>query len=189
MIGAAEVVRGLYGAWRLARQDAAGFSVFANTKEAALRSFWAAAVALPAYVVTLLANVAVARAQAGTFKIVLVEATAYVIGWTAFPLLILHLANAIGKLDRVYRYLAAYNWSVVIQLAALATLSIVLSLGVFPRQLAAMLMLGVYLAILAYQWYVAREGLTVSGGVAAAIVAIDFFLSLLIHFLGLPMIR
>lgn len=189
MIGAAEVVRGLYGAWRLARWDAAGLTVFTNTKEAALRSFWAAAVALPAYVITLVANLSIARAQASSVKIVLVEAVAYVVAWVAFPLVILHVAGTIGKLDRVYRYLAAYNWSVVLQLAALAAMGVLLSLGLFPRQMAAILMLGLYLAILAYQWYVAREGLAVSGGIAAAIVAVDFCLSLLIQALSLSMIR
>jgi hypothetical protein len=46
-----------------------------------------------------------------------VEAVGYVIGWTAFPLAAHFLCGRWGKAKEWYDYIAAYNWSSVLQMA------------------------------------------------------------------------
>jgi hypothetical protein len=189
MITAGEAAYALYGASRLARFDPAGLSYFGNTPQETLRSFYAALVALPIYALLLMLELMQSGVQAPLTKVVLVEAVAYVVGWVAFPLVIYQIADSIGRGDRVHRFIAAYNWTVVLQVGALLAVAIVFAAEVVPMVVATVLWLTVILAILAFQWFVARVGLELSGGGAVGIVAIDFVISLTLNAITARMIQ
>lgn len=173
MISMDEVSRGIYGAFRLARRDVSGLSWFDASLRGYWRSFWAAAVVAPAYLVLDLIS--------GTFsqdvgaRQVLVQLIAYVIDWTAFPLLMIVVADNLGKWPNYMRYIVAYNWSQVVQMSVLLPVAVLAVLTQNP--MAALLAQGVFIVVLVYRAYVAHVALEVGLGTAAGMVLMDVLLS------------
>src|SRR2546430_16643578 len=90
----------LAGTLRLARGDRGGLACFDRSLDGFWRSFRAAAITYPLYLVLLTMRVSVAEWQrSGGWRIVLVETIGYVIAWVAFPLVML----AGGPLVRAWR--------------------------------------------------------------------------------------
>ncbi len=181
MITAREASTAIYGAWRLARYDADGMRYFDNTVENFWRSFYAALIVLPAYGVLVLLRVGDLEVASGPLAILAVESLSYVIGWTAFPLAMFYLARAIDR-DRFFcRYIAAYNWAAAIQIAVFLIMAAITHSGLLPAGLTAMITVAVIVAIMAYQWFIARVGLEASAGAALGIVLLDLIISLVIE--------
>src|SRR5215469_13609286 len=96
-----EVRLALIGALRLARGDRGGMAYFDRSPDGFWRSFRAAVISYPLYLVLLSMRVTVAEwEQSGALLIITVETIAYVIAWTAFPLLMLIVAQRIGRPHR-----------------------------------------------------------------------------------------
>ncbi|CAA7619759.1 conserved membrane hypothetical protein [Candidatus Terasakiella magnetica] len=176
MISASEIVGGVYGAWRLARRDPAGLIWFDASPEGAVRSFWGPALVLPAYLVL--------QTLGGAFEhdvavSLLVELIAFVIGVVAFPLAVFHIAQGVGRSHRYLRYVVAYNWSGVVQMAVL--LPIALLAHLFPTSPLSAIKVGVSIVLLVYQGYVAHVALEVNPASSALLVALDLLLGALIQ--------
>ena len=179
MVTGAEFSRAAYGAWRLALLDRRGLDCFDDTVEAYWKSFNAAVIVAPAYALLLILRLYEIEARAGLFTIAIVETLAYVIGWVAFPLIMIYVCDRIGRSDRYLRYIVAHNWSNVIQVAVFFAVTI-LSKGILGGGLE-VLGFAATAAILFYQWFIARTALEVSGGAAASIVGLDLVISILIN--------
>lgn len=176
MISVSEIVGGVYGAWRLARRDPAGLIWFDASPEGAARSFWGPALILPAYLVL--------QTLGGVFEHdvalpLLVEVIGFVIGAVAFPLAVFHIAQGVGRSHRYLRYVVAYNWSGVVQMAVL--LPIALLAHLFPGSPLGTIKVGVSIILLIYQGYVAHVALEVNPASAALLVALDLLLGALIQ--------
>ncbi len=180
MLRFAEFSRAVYGAWRLALMDADGLRHFDDTPKAYWQSFQAAVALIPAYAVLAAFRLAATETAAGPVQIVLVEAIAYTINWVAFPLAMIHVCDRIGRFDRYFRYIVAHNWSAVIQVAVFLV-AMILAKGMLGAGTGTLLMIGASLAILFYQWFIARTALTVSGRAAAAIVGLDLAISIVLN--------
>ncbi len=180
MISVREAGIGIFGAWQLAKYDAQGLRFFDNTVTAFQRSFYAAVVVLPAYVILVALVLGEIPVAVGGFSVLVIEGIAYVIGWTAFPLAMYYLTRIIDR-DRFYcRYIAAYNWSRVLRISLLFVVTAIAASGVMPAALAGLLRFLVIIAILAYQWFIARVGLEVSAPGAGGIVLLDLIISLML---------
>ena len=60
----------------------------------------------------------------------LIYAVFYFLIWTMWPLVMWHLLRLVNNCDRFFRYLATYNWSMVVQAAIwLASSAIILGFG------------------------------------------------------------
>jgi hypothetical protein len=176
MISFAEMVRAIYGCWRLARRDPGGIDWLNSSPAGVIRSFWGPVLVLP--------GVLALQAIDGVFtddipRAVIVQMIAFVIGCTAFPLAVHRIAAEIGRGPFYARYLAAYNWSAVIQIAAL--LPVTLLAWLFPGPLLALISLVVTVALLFYQVFVARIALAVSPLTAALLVLLDLLFGTLIQ--------
>ena len=180
MLSLAKISRAIYGVWRLALLDADGLKHFDDTIEAYWQSFQAAMVAAPAYAILVAIRLAVTETEAGLLQIVLAEAISYTINWVAFPLAMIHVCDRIGCFDRYVRYIIAHNWSAVIQIAVFLR-AMILARGILGAGAGTMLLIAASLAILFYQWFVARTALAVNGGVAAAIVGLDLVISIVLN--------
>jgi hypothetical protein len=174
-----EVVVSLYGAWRLARLDPRGLGFFDATSEGALRSFFAAVLVAPLYVV-MLAVVLPGDAPGGPLRVFLAESIGYVTTWTAYPVIVEGLSRILGCRPRFEGYLAAYNWSMVLQHALIVPISILVGLGLLPLELGQFLWMVAFSLILAYLWFIARTGLALPPLTAAGLVLLDVLLSALI---------
>ncbi len=180
MISAREASIGIYGAWQLAKFDAQGLRFFDNSVEAFWRSFYASVIVLPAYAILVLLRLTEMPVTQGSLAVLMVEGTAYVIGWTAFPLVMHALARMLDRSQFYCRYIAAYNWSMVLRIALFLLVTATAASGILPAAMAGLITFVAIVAILAYQWFIARVGLEVSAAGACGIVFLDLVISLVL---------
>jgi hypothetical protein len=178
MVTAAEFARAIYGAWRLALLDRKGLDCFDGTVEAYWKSFNAAAIVAPAYALILVIGLSGTDALGGWVAFLAVQTLAYIIDWVAFPLIMIHVCDRIGRFDRYLRYIAVHNWSRVLRVTLLLLVTL-LSKGILGG--AVLPVLAVTGAILFYQWFIARNALEISGRGAAAIVGLDLIITFAIN--------
>ena len=180
MITVRETSVAIFGAWRLAHFDAGGLQFFENTVEAFWRSFFAALLVLPIFVIMFVLRARVPEITSGPFTVLVVESIAYVIAWTAFPLAMFYLASHLGLSKSYCRYIVAYNWAAVLQIALLVAVAAIAYSEIVPRGVSALLSVIAMFAIMSYQWFIARTALEVTPAVAVGIVLLDLFISILI---------
>ena len=180
MITPGEVSRGIFGAWLLARFNANGITLFENTVEGFWRSFWAAAIVLPAYAILLTLRYSGATFGVGSGTVFLVQSIAYVVDWMAFPFAMFYIAQMFNRDQWYCRYIAAYNWAAVLQITLMLIISLIAAGGILPPALGYWATAIVLVFVLAYQGFIAHVALQSSWAGAAAIVFLDFCLSLML---------
>ena len=175
---AGQISAALAGAFRLLRFDASGFRFFDVSMDGFWRSFFAAVVILPGYILLVALRLEDAELANPLFRIAAVEFIGYVIGWAAFPLVMAHLSNAFGGAERYPGYIVAYNWFSAPQVTVLLAVAVLREAQLFPEAMATGLSLGAVLYLMAVQWFVARRALDVHPAVALGVVALDMVISL-----------
>jgi len=181
MITAREAGIGLFGAWQLAKFNAHGQQFFDNSVTMFWRSFSAAVIALPAYVITSLLPLGMKETTVGPLGVLIIEGIAYVIAWTLFPLVMFHVTKLIDRGRWYCRYIAAYNWATVLQVSLFLVVSLAVASGLLPSALAELLKFLAFVAVLAYQWFIARVMLEASGPAAMGIVLLDLVISVVLE--------
>ncbi len=177
---AVEATRSIYGAWRLARADPGGMSFFDRSALGAARSFYAAILLLPFFIVLEATRFSEELAALPLGPWLLVEILSYIISWTAFPVVMIQLSRLIGREHRYFDFLVAYNWSSIIQVGIYFPVAVLGGLEVLPESVTSVLILLVTIAVLVYQWFVTRTSLEIEGGLAAGLVLADLILAILI---------
>ena len=184
MVSAGEAVRSLYGAYRLARFDADGLKYFNPTLSGFWRSFFAAVLVAPLFMVIAALRYAEITADeavtTGPVYYLIVEMLTYVIGWLAFPVVMLNLAPMLDRKAHYCRYFTAYNWAAVWQHAVYLPVGILSLAGILPAELAAFLSMVVVMWTLTYAGFIATHALDVPPLTAAGLVLVDFFIGVLI---------
>ena len=169
----AEILQALYGTWRFARLDRGAMRYFDLSHAGVWRSFWAAAYAYPLFVALVLLRLdAETLERASRLYILAIQTIGYVIGWTAFPLLVIEFTRRIGRGERGFEFVVAYNWSQILQTALLVLVALLVKF-VMPKGAAGNLDLLATLAILAYEWFIALIAIGAGGWVAVTIVFLD----------------
>jgi hypothetical protein len=173
----------LAGALRLARGDRGGISCFDPSVDGFWRSFRAAILCYPLYLVLLtfpvvLGDSPVVEVDAGRFYAV--ESIHFVISWVAFPLIVLPLADFFGRGDRFLIFITAYNWCQVPQTIVFAVVALLGGAGILSGKamLSVDLILGI--AALVYEWYIASVALALSGPRAAVVILADVILAVVL---------
>lgn len=182
-----ETLYGIYGAWRIARFDTAALGYFNLTIDGFWRSFFAAAIVLPFYVVFALLNMGGgdgAEAAPWGPGYALAKAITYAVGWAAFPLAMIPLSRLLNVADRYVTYVIAWNWSSVVQMAVLFPLAVINATGLIPQSPMAVLITLAYACVLVYACMVARVGLGCQTITAVGVVVIDLLLSIFIDNVG-----
>lgn len=180
MITVRDIAYGLFGAWRLAKLDPSGIRYFGDSMVDFWRSFFAAVLAAPAFAILIMLRLSDMPIQSGPWRIFLVEAIAYVIGWVLFPLVMVRIVQMIDKERNFVRYIVAYNWAVVLQITLSFIVAGIVTLDLMPSTLTQVLSALTDIAILIYQWFIARIALEIGGVGAAFIVVIDLIISVLL---------
>lgn len=172
-----EVQLAMGGALRLARGDRRGLGFFDASIDGFWRSFRAALICYPCYLLLLAFRVAAPQWHAsGMPTIVVVETIAYVISWAAFPLLILPLARWLDREERFLAFMVAYNWSQVPQSALFVLIALNRATGLLLPTGGRLAEFAALLAVMVYEWYIARVALGVSGAQASSVVIVDLVL-------------
>lgn len=147
--------------------------------QVAIRSFWAAAVCLPAFVclhVLEWVQSGVPDHPAGGFALALLG---FIIDWAAFAVLSHYMASGIGRGRQWPRYIAIWNWCNVVQYLMLtaAALPVLLGLPDWVEQAAWLIAMGWALWL---EWYATRLALEVGPFAAAGLTLFDLILGLFV---------
>jgi len=174
----AEAQLALTGTLRLARGDRGALACFNATEEGFWRSFRAAVLCYPMFLILLafpieLGDGAVDR----SLSYFVVETVRFVIAWTAFPLIALPLADWLGRGNRYLLFMTTYNWCQVPQTVAFTAVTLLGAIGALPAEGVVLGDLVVGIGALVYEWYISRVALAVSGPLAGLVIVIDVILA------------
>lgn len=178
MPSSAEIAHNVRGALRLAARDSGGMAYFDTTIDGFWRSFSAALVIGPAYLILLATQYGQHSAELAAGRFFTVEIIAYVMGWFLFPVVMLTVTRWIGREARFVPLIVAVNWSNVVQIMLITLIAVIGVSGVLPDAVASILHLVAVIWILTYRWFIVLTALDVPGGVAAAVVFLDLLLGL-----------
>jgi hypothetical protein len=171
---------GLIGAALMARGRPAGLALIEDTPEGAWRSFFAAVICLPAFLaLRFFAWSESGMPSDGLFRPVVAEALGLACAWAGFALASMPLAMVWGRGAAWPRFLAAWNWSNVVQYMVLLAVAVLTSLPLPPFMGPGLMLAGLGYALW-IEWFVVRQALGVSGGRAAAMVALDLSIGLFV---------
>lgn len=175
----AEVRYYLTGALRLARFDAGGLTSFGDQPKDARRSFYAAVVVAPLYLVWITLHGPALPAEASIVHHFLSETLSYGIGWLIFPLVMWRFCEFLNCSQQFFHFLTAYNWTAVIQNGLFMAMDLLCWLFGAPDQACGFFGMVLLVYILMYSWFVARHALALPFGQALAVVTLDMLTSLL----------
>ena len=173
------VASGLQAALLLARGRSDGLRYVADDMAGAARSFWAAAICLPAFVCLRLLAWTGGGMPSHPARVFALDLLTFGVGWCGFAVLSYRLVGAMGLGERWPRFITLWNWCNVVQYLLLVVFSIPGLLGVpAPLDQAAQLFgLGWALWV---EWFAFRLTLGVSVAVAAGLVALDVAIGVLL---------
>jgi hypothetical protein len=176
-----EVRLALVGTLRLAKGDRGALSCFDRSFDGFWRSFRAAIISYPLYLMLLTMRVTVPEwERSGGLHIVIVETIAYVIAWAAFPLAMLTVTRWIDRTHRFFDFMVPYNWSQVPQSALFVLVGLEAESGVLGAPSAQAIEVAAAVAVLVYEWFIARVALDTTASAAALVVFVDLALGVLI---------
>jgi len=175
----------LAGTLLLARGDARGLGCFDASLGGFWRSFRAALICYPFYVLLTFDLVTDAQWEAaGGARIMAIRTIGYVISWTAFPLIIVSLCRRVDRDDHFLGFMTVYNWCQVPQIVLFATIAVVQASGLLGAVVGEAVGSAAAVAVLVYEWYIARVALDVSVAVAVLVVLVDLLLATVLSLVG-----
>lgn len=186
---AREIVYGVYGAWRLARLDRGGHGYFDDSTRGFWTSFYAAALVAPGYAILVLLDPVAPSTDSGAVRIFLIHVLTYCLSWTVYPVIVHPLCQAMDKEDAYIRYIVAFNWAKVIQMAAYLPVAGILAANLLPGGVAEVIHGVAYMLLLGYQWFVTRTALDIRGWPATGLVALDFMTGVILSVLAVGMLK
>lgn len=157
MLTLPEIVRSVYGIWRLARFDAIGMEWLDRTEEGFWRSFRVAILLLPVEIAMTALLVSHIENPEPLPYIAVVVGIGYVISWTAFPVAARPLIVALGRTERYAAYITALNWSRILIYAVVVPLSLLGFSTTSP--IVHVLFLAFYVAWGAFHFFITRTAL------------------------------
>ena len=173
LLSVPEIVRSLYGTWLFARRASNAHQLFEDTPTAFWRSFQAAVISAPAYVVVLYIGFESRQADAFDLANLARHLAIYGIAWLAWPLMVWRILESVDRTDNFVRYMVPYNWAAVPISWFIAVIALILASGTLPGGLGTLVFVASYGAVLIFVWEITRRCLSVTGQVAAGIVAFD----------------
>lgn len=171
------VAGGLSGALLLAQGRAEGLARVSAEPQDAARSFWAAALCLPAFLFLRVLDWAWQGAPAHPGHAMALQLLAYVIGWAGFALASRPLVAAFGRMPRWPLFIAIWNWCNVVQYLLMSGAALPRLLGApeWLDETAGLVALGWAIWL---EWYAIGLALDVGRLRAASLLALDLGIGL-----------
>lgn len=183
----AETLRSLTGAARLFVSDAEGLKAFDTSTEGFFRSFTVLVLMAPIYLLLALSERSIipVMRDAGADPLnegvfFAVRAASYVADWFVYPILMVFVARWLGLTRNYAIFIVVRNWTSLPVLAAITLPSLLFAIGVLDVLSLVLLHYALFAVALRYSWIITSLALEASGWVAAALVALDFVVSLFI---------
>jgi hypothetical protein len=183
-----EIIRSVYGAWRLAHFDQSGMYQFELSVGGFWRSFFAMVLT---FAFLLLQNLVTAPAPPPPNTQPLIEMSlvagviAFVLDWALYPIVTAVVTRLLGIDANYVPFIIAHNWAKFFGQTVLTFATIIATalLGI-GAPLFIFLLVGLYFV---YMWFVTKTALLIPGSTAAALVVLGF-LSTVITFVGVYMV-
>jgi hypothetical protein len=174
------IASGMHAALLLARGRSEGLRYAESDLAGAARSFWAIALALPAFICLRLLDTGGVPVPAHEFALDLLS---YIIGWLGFALLSRPVVEAMGRAASWPRFIVLWNWCNVVQylLLVLAAVPGLLGAPEVAQQAASLVAIGWALWL---EWFAIRLALKATTLQALGLVALDVTIGLVLSALG-----
>jgi hypothetical protein len=185
MLSISEIVRSVYGVWRLARFDSIGMQWLDRTDEGFWRSFRVALLLVPVEIVMNALLVAHLEYPEPFVTITVVAGIAYVVSWTVFPVLSQPLIGALGRAERYAAYITALNWSRILIYAVLVPFALI-SYAAGPG-VASVLQIAFFFGWGAYHWFITRTALDLGAGPAVGLTLMEMTLLMITDYVALAL--
>jgi len=179
------IIHSVMAAGRMIKFDGNAINDFDISERGFWRSFFAAVLVLPFSLmmaasrydlITDGVSIGVISNDIPFGRFMFVEMVAYVISWTAYPLLMSVFVKHLNCQQNYIRGVVAYNWSSFWQNAVYVPLALVSAESGGPFALI------VLVAVLAYGWFVAWKGFGVSKFQAFMLIGLDLSIGIIISF-------
>jgi hypothetical protein len=160
--GFAEISSSLYGAWRLICLDEDAVRYFNLSVEGFWRSFFAAVLSLPYFV---LAAIWVPQGDGEAVISApdpVLAFLAYVLGWIVFPVAAVFLVRLFNLSQGYVGYIVALNWSGALIAQPLLILTTIEHAGLIDANTMGALQMPILFFVLWYGWIIARRMLGAS---------------------------
>ncbi|MEI8393908.1 MAG: hypothetical protein WCF85_04170 [Rhodospirillaceae bacterium] len=175
-----EILFSLYGTWRLALMEASGLEFFDRSVAGAMRSFFAAILVLPAYILLLYIRLRSDDVSTAWSALFLVEGSAYVISWCSYALIMSEISRFLDCSEKYPGFLCAYNWSSVLQMMVYLPAILISESGVVSPDAGSAIVFVATMIVLTYQWFITRVALDLTAYNALGLVMLDLVLSVFI---------
>ncbi len=174
------IASGMHAAFLLARGRPEGLHHAESDLAGATRSFWAIAVALPAFICLRLLSGNGGMVPAHDFALDLLS---YVIGWIGFALLSRPVVEAMGAAPHWPRFIVVWNWCNVVQYLLLVVASVPGLLGApgVVQQAVSLVAIGWALWL---EWFAIKLALEASTLAALGLLGLDLSIGLALTALG-----
>ncbi len=169
----------LTGALHLARFDATGMKYFEPSLQGFWRSFWAAGLVGPFFLLLLMTKYIQFSGDPLVHHLA-IESLAYVIAWVLFPLVMAGLTQQLDCAKNYIPFIISYNWCSAIQNGVYLPIAILGYSGLLSPGLANLLALTAFTWVLVYIFFIVKTVLGVSRITAFGIVVLDLVLGLLL---------
>ncbi|MDR6288631.1 hypothetical protein E9232_001138 [Inquilinus ginsengisoli] len=179
-VSSGDIIRGVWGAWRLARRDTSGMAMFDVSPDGAAKSFVAAVLAFPPYMVIqafLLSEKWPLLLQPGPL---LIETLGFIAGWALMPAAMTWILPQLNRGPRLSQAIVAYNWALLLITLVQLLLTLLTVAGLFPSVLGLIASVAVAVACYLYEGFVLRTAVEVDVPIAAGLVVFDAVLSYLL---------
>jgi hypothetical protein len=169
-----EARRAIRGVLRLARFDPDALEDFNVSLDGYWRSFFAAALLLPLYLIVWLgADVPGKETAVPLGRRLLIEGINYPLAWTLWPLVVFYIARAAGWGERYIAYIVAYNWTQIFSQGVMLLFAILFLPTLEPAAQQNLWLLMLF-AFLVFEAYVAKRTLNLTWFQAGAVEALLF---------------
>ena len=175
------VIRPLYGTLFLASFRNVGFKYLGSSLREFWQSFYASAIILPFFIILVIIRFDNLIITDGFLRYLSLDLCSYALSWLIFPFLMINLTQLLECEKSYFKFLIAYNWSMVPQNILYILIILLGSNDFFSAEITTNLVFLLLIWSFAFTWFVVRETLMVTSIKAIAIVVIDFLLSLIIE--------
>ena len=176
-----EIISSLYGAIRLACFDENGMRHFNISVEGFWRSFFAAVLLAPFYLISIWPEI-VTPEGGFSFWSMLVHFVTYLAGWILFPLVAFFATDLLKLGHRFTALVVTVNWTSVLVFGLFTLCAVIATL--FQGSLASLLVTFITSGLLVYHWFVIKTALESSSSIAIAFLLFNFVLGGMLYLTG-----
>ena len=176
-VSSGDIIRGVWGAWRLARRDTGGMAMFDISPDGAAKSFFAAVLAFPLHLVMQMLVSGAEWPRLLQPWPLLIVTLGFVIGWILMPAALTWILPHLGRSGRLEEGIVTYNWAQLLITVTQFGLVLLFVAGLLPGPLSTVVGLAVALLCYLYEGFVLKTALEVEILVAAGLVVFDALVS------------